>query len=203
MAQSPEELRREIERTREDMSRDVDAISDKVSPSRIVQRRVDRTKGRLSSIGERVMGTASAGTDKLTGSASNARSGISEAVTGAPDAAISRAQGNPLAAGLLVFAAGWMLGSLLPASEAETNAARALEDKVKEPLKQELSDAARDMKDNLQGPAQEAVQSVKETATDSAQTVAEQGKDSAQNVKSQAQESTSNGRQSAGTASTI
>ena len=176
MAQSPEELKREIEQTRQDMSRDVDAISDKVSPGRIVQRRVDRTKNAVGSVRERVMGSASSG----TGTISDKASSVSDAVTGAPDAAMSRTQGNPLAAGVLAFAAGWLVASLLPASEAEQQAVLAVEDKVKEPVKEQLTGIAHEIKDDLQGPAQDAVQSVKESATDAAQAVKDQGAESAE-----------------------
>ena len=58
MGQSPEELRREIEQTRRELSYDVDTLSDKVSPSRVVERRVDRTKASLAGVKDKVMGTA-------------------------------------------------------------------------------------------------------------------------------------------------
>jgi gas vesicle protein len=198
MAQSPEELKREIEQTRQDMSRDVDAISDKVSPGRIVQRRVDRTKSSLGSVKERVMGSASTGTSTLGDKASSAQSSMADAVTGAPQAAMSRTQGNPLAAGLLAFATGWLVASLLPASQAEQQAVLALEDKVKEPVKDHLTGIAHEIKDDMQESTQDAVQSVMETATDAAQTLKNQGSESAQNVKSQTQDATDEDRESAG-----
>jgi len=194
MAQSPEELKREIEQTRQDMSRDVDLLSEKVSPGRIVQRRVDKTKGAVTSVRERVMGSASAGTDAISDKASS----VSGAVTGAPDAAMSRTQGNPLAAGVLAFAAGWLVASLLPASEAEQKAVVAVEDKVKEPVKEQLTSIATEIKDDLQGSAQEAVQTVKESATDAAQAVKDQGADSAQTVRAETQGATEEVRSSAG-----
>jgi gas vesicle protein len=197
MAQSPEELKREIEQTRQDMSRDVDAISDKVSPGRIVQRRVDRTKSAIGSVRERVMGSASAGTSTIGNKASSAQSAVADVVTGAPDAAMSRTQGNPLAAGLLAFASGWLVASLLPASQVEQQAVLALEDKVKEPVKEQLTSIAHEIKDDMQGPAQDAVQSVKETAAEAAQTVKDQGSESAQSVRSEAQGATDDVRESA------
>jgi hypothetical protein len=197
MAQSPEELRREIEQTRENMGRDVDAISDKVSPSRIMHRKVGETKTRLNALGDRVMGTASSGGEKLSNTAGAAGTSLSDAVAGAPGAAMDRTQGNPLAAGLLAFAAGWLVSSLLPASDAEAQAAQAIEDKVKEPLKQELGDIAREVKDEVQGTAQEAAQTVKESATGAAQAVADQGRETAQNVGSQAKSAADDVRQTA------
>jgi gas vesicle protein len=194
MAQSPEELKQEIEQTRQEMTRNVDAIGDKVSPGRIVQRRVDRTKTAVGSIRERVMGSGSSNGGGLGEKASSAR----DSLTGAPDAAMSRTQGNPLAAGLLAFAGGMLIGSLLPASEAETQAAQALEDKMKEPVKQELGDIAGQLKDDLQPSAQEAVENVKDTASQAAQTVSEQGQQSVETVRSDAKGAADDVRQTAG-----
>ena len=44
----PEVIRRDIESTRSDLSRNVDALTEKVSPSRVVGRRVDRAKDALA-----------------------------------------------------------------------------------------------------------------------------------------------------------
>ena len=59
MGQSTEELRREIEYTRDDLGQTLDAIGDRVSPGRIVERRKNRVVNGLSSVRDRVMGTAS------------------------------------------------------------------------------------------------------------------------------------------------
>ena len=40
----PDQIRREIERTQAHLSSDVDALTEKVTPSRIVARRVDRAR---------------------------------------------------------------------------------------------------------------------------------------------------------------
>ncbi|MBA2699291.1 MAG: DUF3618 domain-containing protein [Nocardioidaceae bacterium] len=190
MAQSPEEVRRDIELTREDLGRDVDALNDKVSPSRIAQRRLDATKQRAGSLKERVMGSASSGRSSMTGTAGSAGSAVTDTISAGPDMARRRTEGNPLAAGLVAFAAGWLVSSILPASKAEEQAAQALQDKagdLAEPVKQQLSEVATEMKDNLQGPAQQAAQSVKDSATGAAATVKEEGTSAAQSVKEDAQ----------------
>lgn len=191
MGQSPEELREEIERTRQDLSRDVDLINEKVSPGRIVQRRVDKTKSAVGSVRERVMGTTSAGTSSITDKASSAQSSVTDAVGGAPDAVRRQAEGNPLAAGLVAFGAGMLIASLLPASQAEENAATALQEKageLKEPVKEYVSGIANEIKDDMQEPAQAAVQTLRDTATEAVQSVQEQGKSSAQTVTSEAKD---------------
>jgi hypothetical protein len=124
MAQSPEELKRDIEQTRRELTQDVDALNEKVSPAKIVSRRVDKTRDSVSQLKERVMGTASSGTSAVSDKAgaatsgmSSAASSVSNAVSGAPGTARQQAQGNPFAAGLLAFAGGWLLSRVLPASK--------------------------------------------------------------------------------------
>jgi len=45
MSDSPDEIRADIERTRQELGSDVDALADKVSPSKIVDRQVDKVRG--------------------------------------------------------------------------------------------------------------------------------------------------------------
>src|SRR4051794_1031657 len=122
---TPEEIQRDIERTRQNLSTDVDRLSDKVSPSKVVGRRVDSVKGAATSVMERIMGSDSdsglRGAGNSVGSTasgvgdslSSAASSVSDTVTGAPQMARQRAQGNPLAAGLIAFGAGVLLSSML------------------------------------------------------------------------------------------
>ena len=114
------------------------------------------------------------------------------AVQQAPDAIVRQTQGNPLAAGLIAFGVGWLVSSLLPASEKEKQLAQQAEtavrehkDAILEPAKQ----AAQEMGEQLKPAAQEAMESVKATAQDAASTVAEEGKSAAADVQDQAQQS--------------
>ena len=54
--------RGEIERTQADLSQDVDALTDKVTPTKIVERRVDRARDSAVRIEEKVMGNDTAST---------------------------------------------------------------------------------------------------------------------------------------------
>ena len=47
MGQSTEELRSEIEQTRQSMTADVDALQDRVSPTAIVERRKQAARSRV------------------------------------------------------------------------------------------------------------------------------------------------------------
>jgi hypothetical protein len=112
----------------------------------------------------------------------------------APGTVKARAAGNPLAAGLIAVGVGGLVGSLLPASSAERDAAG----QVKEQGAPMLSSAAKEVAQNLQAPAQDAVESVKSTAADSLDTVKQEGQSSAQDVKNQAQDAQRNVQQSRG-----
>jgi cell division septum initiation protein DivIVA len=178
-------LRREIEDTRRDLSHDVDALTEKVSPQRVVERKVDKTKAGLAGMKDKVMGSAHSAASFSGDSAS----GVADTAGNATSTVKQKAEGNPLAAGLVAFGIGWLVSSLLPASEKETELASTVTDKVKEsaqPVKDELGSVATEMKDNLAGPAQEAAESVKSTAQQAASTVQEDTKSAASDVKDEA-----------------
>jgi nucleotide-binding universal stress UspA family protein len=100
-------------------------------------------------------------------------------------------RGNPLAAGLIAFGAGWLVSSLLPASEREQQAAAQLKDLAAEkgaPAVQQLGQAGQEAAQELRESAQQRVQSVKETAADAASTVAGEAQSQAADVTSHAQD---------------
>lgn len=179
--QTPEEIRRDIERTRYELASDVDTLHEKVSPSAIASRRTQATKNRLSSVKDRVMGSAQG----VSGSASSTGSDVAGSVKQAPSAVRQQTQGNPLAAGVIAFGAGWLISSLLPSSEKEQQATMAAKDQVQEhsdTLTAPLKEAAQGAKENLQPKAQEAADSVKSTATDAAGTVKGEAQSAKNNV---------------------
>ncbi len=194
MGTDAQQLRREIEQTRQELSYDADALTEKVSPARIVDRRVGRAKNAFGNAKERVMGSAS-------GTTSSAVSGVSGTTSDLADSARQRTQGNPLAAGLIAFGAGWLVSALVPASRREEQAAGQLVDAAKEhsqPVKDNLGQMATEIKDNMQEPAQQAMQSVSSTAGDAVQTVKDEGRSAAEGVKSDAQQATETVRQESG-----
>ena len=74
-----------------------------------------------------------------------------------------------------------------------------LEEKVKEPVKEQLTTIAGEIKDDMQAPAQEAVQSMKETATDAARAIKDQGAlTPPRTVRAEAQEATDEVRSTVG-----
>ena len=57
ISDDPDQIRREIERTQAHLSSDVDALTEKVTPSRIVERRVGRARAAAGRLRDRVMGS--------------------------------------------------------------------------------------------------------------------------------------------------
>lgn len=195
MSSDPDVIRADIERTRTQLSYDMNSLTNEANPKTIVGRRVDRARTAVTSVKDRVMGTAADGTSSAgseatsaTDSLGSAASNVGDTVASAPQSVRTQTQGNPLAAGLIAFGAGALLGGLLPASAKEAQAA----EKVKEaaqPVAQQLAEAAKETAQALQEPAQQAVESVKSTAADAAATVKDEGSSAAQDVKVQAQDS--------------
>ena len=204
MGEESHQLRQQIEQTRQELGTDVDALTEKVSPKRVMERRVEGTKNAIGGLKERVMGTTSDVTSSAGGTVSGAASTVQDTVSSAAssvgDTAVStahkarrQAEGNPLAAGLIAFGIGWLVSSLLPASQKERELAHQVKDQAQPAVQavgQQAAQVLSEVKDNLQEPAQEAVQSVKDTATDAAGTVKDEARSAAGDVKGQAQDST-------------
>ena len=184
MSNDPEQIRREIERTRSDLSDNVNALGDKVNPGSIAKRQVGRVRGAATSVKDAVLGSAADATDSGQRVAGN----VGDAVADAPTAVARKAQGSPIAAGLIAFGAGLLVSSMLPASRVEQQAAAKVKDTA-QPMVEDLTDTAKDIADNLKEPAQQAMEEVKSTATDAAGAVKDQATNAADDVKSQAQDS--------------
>jgi gas vesicle protein len=185
MGEDTEGLRRDIEDTREELSRDVDALTEKVSPSRIVDRGVERTKGRLSNMKDRVMGTAEDTVGSVREGVSSAGSTVSDTASDAADTVKQKTQGNPLAAGLIAFGVGWLVSSLVPATAKEAELAGKAVDTAKErgkPLAREAADVGAQIGQDMKDRAQEAAESVRSTAAEAASTVKDEGRSSASTV---------------------
>jgi gas vesicle protein len=192
MGQNAEELTTtpaDIEATRSNLTRDIDELTDKVRPSRVLDRRKEAAKGRLGSIRDKVMGPARNAGGSLSGTAPRATESISDTATGALNGLESRAQGNPLAAGVVAFGAGMLISALIPASEKEAQAAQKLTQVAKEqgqPLIDEAKSVGQDMAADLKESAADSAQQVQATAQGSVETVKEEGQSSAQTVKDEA-----------------
>ncbi|WP_410640988.1 DUF3618 domain-containing protein [Amycolatopsis sp. lyj-346] len=197
----PERIRREIEGTQRNLSTDVNALTEKVTPGRIVERRIGRMRTAVGNARDRVMGTAadhaSTAGDKVGSVASTTQDKVSsaaDAVSEAPASIRRGTQGNPLAAGLIAFGAGWLVSSLLPASEPERRLAGQATDLAREHVAPVAQHAAEELKENLREPVQQAAQSVKSEAADAASTVKDEARSATGDVTDRAQEARENVR---------
>jgi hypothetical protein len=209
MSTDPDQIRSEIDQTQRELSADVDALTEKVSPQRIVERRVRRTRSTMTNMKDRLMGSTSdtyqsAGSaasgvgDSVGARASAARdtvadtaSSAADTVRSAPETVRRRAEGNPLAAGLIAFGAGWLLSSLLPASEPEQRVASQVKDFAVEqgrPVAGQLGEAGQQAAEQLKESAQQRAETVRQTAADAASTVAGETQSAASDVTGQARQ---------------
>ncbi|WP_432557700.1 DUF3618 domain-containing protein [Granulicoccus sp. GXG6511] len=189
----PDDIRRDIERTRAHLSQDVNALADEAKPGNVVRRQVEGVKEGAQNLKERVFGSPDedvygyphqsgpSALDRAQQFGDDAR----QTVQDAPRQLKRRARGNPLAAGLIAFGAGALLGSLIPTSQREQQLASDLKDRA-QPAVDAVQAAAKDAAEHLKPEAQQAAQSVKESATQSAQFVADEGRVQAQDVRDHA-----------------
>ena len=190
MGQSTETLKRDIAQTRSDLSGTLDAIGDRVSPGRIIERKKNRMVEGVRNIKERVMGTANDSSHALSETMhgiGDTVHGISDAATGLPETAKRQAQGAPLAAGAISFGVGFLIAAAIPPSQKEKELSTQLIDKA-EPIKEQITETAHEMVDHLKEPASQAVAEVKDAATDAVQEVKSTASDAAHEVAGHAKE---------------
>jgi ElaB/YqjD/DUF883 family membrane-anchored ribosome-binding protein len=198
MGSRPEELRSEIERTREELTYDVDRLADHTVPSRVVGRKVAGVKARARSVADKVMGardsvqdTASSAGDRARDTAARAGEkmqdtahSVAGTVRDTPDAVARQTRGNPLAAGVIAFGVGLLVASLLPETDAEKRAGAMVADRS-EDLVDKARETAREMASDLGDTAKDAAGSVKDTAREAASHTAEQAKESGRSTVEQ------------------
>ncbi|WP_431947111.1 DUF3618 domain-containing protein [Micromonospora marina] len=212
MSTDPEQIRREIEATRNNLSSDVDALAYKVSPSRIVDDRKQRVRSALTNVKDKVMGTASdlghssghaahsvgdhasSMASSVGDKAQSAAATVSDAAHRAPQVVRQKSEGNPIAAGVIAFGVGMLVSSLIPATRRERQVAAQVKEKAAEHggvVKEKLGEVAGELKDELREPAQHAAESVKATAQDAAYTVKDDGRAAAHDVRHSAEQARS------------
>ena len=214
-----------VDRAKENVAEKVEEVRDKVSPGRIVRRRtmslrdtLGRVVGRDDTEAQDVQplgarrgytpepraaepsGFARARGQALAGRAGSAAGTVAEGARSAPQVVRERAEGNPVAAGLFVLAAGFFAGSLLPPTERERQLAARAKARL-DPMKDQLTETGRGIVGDLQQSAQQSLEQVKETATQAAQQVKQEAEARAEAVKAQAQDATAQLRTETATAS--
>jgi len=196
MAEESDRIAQDIQVTRSNLVRDVDALADRTMPNRVVRRRWTQVK-------EKVMGTPrNAGSMMHDGASSMASTmsdtasrvgqkageiggGVADAGREAPHAMAQRTQGSPIAVGLIAFGAGLLAASLVPTTEFEQGVGQQIKDNASdmvEPIRQPLMESGQRLQDDLAQTVGQAAGEVKQTAKESAQTVAEDAKAATQQM---------------------
>ncbi len=188
---SPEEIRRDIERTRAELSDNVNALGDGANPANVARRQVDKVKEGAASLKHRVFGDPNdPWDDGAVGDVQNRAAGAVEdakiAVADAPRQVRRQAQGNPLAAGLIAFGLGALVGGLIPSTRAEQDLAATAKDKA-EPLVEEAKAMAQEAADHLKPAAQDAVEGVKGVAAAAGENVRDDARSAVDDVRTQAE----------------
>jgi len=210
MAEDTQALRQDIEQTRRNVGQDVDALADRIDPRRVMHRRADRARSQLRTLRHRVMGTtddarhavgstAHQAASSVQGAASSVQEAggrVAQAVQSAPEQAREQTRGAPLAAGVVAFAAGWLISAALPPTSKERQLAEQAKERAAGPIKEQVSEVAQELKENLREPAQEAVEHVKQSAGQAAEEIKEEGRGAAEDVRSETRQSADSVRQS-------
>lgn len=166
---SAEELAELVERRRRYVERDLDAIGDRVSPSRIRERTGQRARRRIHDVRNTVMGSA----DDASSRAGAAADEVSGRVHAAEEQMEQKVKGNPFGAGLVAFGIGYLIGSVLPSSRREGELARRAEPVLTEAATG-AADIAHEVADDLKPAAQEEMEAVKQDTAQAASNVREQ-----------------------------
>lgn len=144
MAQDADELKEGIARTRAELSGTVAAIEDRVRPSRMVERRVERVKDGARSLRQRVMGAVDAVEERAVDAKDHARDMAHQL----PSTAKERTGGAPLVAGAVAFGVGFLAAVVFPPTRRE----RAIGPKVLEqvePVKEEIAGRAEELAEQV------------------------------------------------------
>jgi hypothetical protein len=193
-----DELKRTAEIDRARMGNTLEAIGDRLSPERVVERRKAAVGQGFRRMREAVMGSPGyqepvtqrlrEGAQETASSATDAARTAVTKVQHAPEALAEQARGNPLAAGLVAFGAGLLVATAFPKTQTEqrvVDAARPQLDLAEE----ELRDAGRELAQGTKEEAKTAAHEMSAAGKDALSNVADEAKTSAHNVAEEARPS--------------
>ncbi|HEU4915919.1 MAG TPA: DUF3618 domain-containing protein [Acidimicrobiia bacterium] len=195
MANRTDELREDIDQKRQDIGHTVDQLQNRVSPSRITARGRYRVRRWWIDTKDQVMGNDRAEypweagmrriaeqagnvTDKASEIATEVKEGVSET----PAVVRRQTQGSPVAAGVIAFGGGLLVGTLLPESTSEGKIAQRLESGVAG-LAEEATEIGQQMAEDVKDSAREKIEELKDTASTAAEGVKEEAKQAVTRVR--------------------
>jgi hypothetical protein len=158
------------------MGETLDAIGDRLSPERMVERRKAAVGQRWYRVRTSIMGSPGYQEpatrriqERAQGMAESAREGMHHTQQMAGDTV----RGNPLAAGLVAFGLGVLVASILPKSRTEQRLVDTARPQI-DRATQEVRSTARELASDAQDEARQAAQQLKGAATEAGQHVKEQ-----------------------------
>ena len=163
MAQRADELEADIVHTREDMSTALDLVGDQMSPKQVVKGSTRRLTKWFESARDGIMGTVS----DVEGHVAGQGRQVSGALA-------SQNEGNPLAAGIIAFGVGLLVGSVLRPTKIEQQGLSAIADKA-DPAIGEAMQAAAELGHGVQKSTVEAASQVGEALKDAGQAIVDKG----------------------------
>jgi len=177
------------------MGNTLEAIGDRLSPQRAVERRKAAVGQGFKRLRESVMGSSDYEepmTQRMRGTAQSAAQSAAgtarsaaQTVQQAPEMITNKARGNPLAAGAVMFGFGVLMASLFPETETEQRLVGQAQPQIQHAT-EELKGAGRDLAQDAKQHGQEAVQEVRSTTSEAASNVAGQARDAGQQVAEEA-----------------
>lgn len=185
MGTSEVELRKEAEVQRARMSNTLEAIGDRVSPERMVERRKAAIGKGFKNVRSSIMGSSDYQEPHLARVGSKAGDAVHAAAEGvqhAPEMLTDQARGNPIAAGLVMFGAGVLIASMFPETQTERRLVDAAQPQIQNAT-EGLKDAGRELADDAKQHGQAAAEELRAAGTEAVTSVKEQAQDSAQEIK--------------------
>jgi gas vesicle protein len=185
------QLKREADVQRARMGETLEAIGDRLSPPRMVERRKAAVGQTFRNVKDRVMGSPSYdepgyGLKDRAGdavsSAGETMQSAAQKVQHAPEALADQARGNPIAAGLVAFGAGALLATVFPKSSTEQRLVSEAQPQLQRAA-EEAKNMGRDVAADARDEAQRATEAVKSAGSDAASSVKDQARSSTEEVR--------------------
>jgi gas vesicle protein len=142
----------------------------------------DRMSQAASEAGDRVSQTASEAKDRVSYAASEVRDTVAQA----PQQLRRQTRGNPMAAGLIAFGGGLLLGSILPETRTEQDIAHRIEPAMSNAMA-EAREAGSEVMEDVKQDAEHAMQQVKEKGSEAVQHLKEDAKETAERTRDRTQ----------------
>jgi gas vesicle protein len=185
MGQEPDDIRREIEQTRERMTQTVDAIAYRADVK-------TRAKESIVEKKEAVMAKAGDAVHRVVGAMPDMPSTPDVSMPGfVPDGeqvrqgarqAVSTAQANPVGLGIGAVAAGFLLGMVVPSTRVEDERMGDMSDQLKDQARDVGQQALEHGKQVVQETAQTASETMQEQGQQHGEELAETLRDSAREI---------------------